>query len=200
LGVRPAGKKVPDGFPAVEFGRTWTYGMNANELEWYQLLYGCIAKFGPEGGLIRAGTGGVPVDYGYQEPRARGRKTEVKGAQWMFFGASPVPNWRIGYPDVCLCESPRFDVDGYGRVFFPDAARFRVGVLDTNGNFIRWFGSYGNPDSAGRDSAVPTPDIPLYWPYLVEADEGAVYIGDRVNRRIVAVTLRYAATSVCATQ
>ncbi len=33
--------------------------------------------------------------------------------------------------DICQCESARFDVDGYGRSFFPDAARFRIGVLDT---------------------------------------------------------------------
>jgi hypothetical protein len=80
-------------------------------------------------------------------------------------------------------------VDGYGRSFFTDAARFRVGMLDTNGNLLGWFGSYGNADSAGADSKVATPAIPLYWPYHVSVDDGNVFVGDRLNRRVVRVRL-----------
>jgi hypothetical protein len=94
---------------------------------------------------------------------------------------------------VCLCESPRFDVDGYGRCFFPDAAGFRVGVLDTGGNLLKWFGSYGNVDSAGPKSRVPTPEIAFHWPYSICVDDRVVYVGDRLNRRVTAVKLEYAA-------
>lgn len=95
-----------------------------------------------------------------------------------------------------MCESPRFDVDGYGRCFFPDAARFRCGVLDANGNLIVWFGDYGNADSAGPGSAVPSPAIPFCWPYTIEAgDDGMVYVGDRMNRRVVAVRLSHTVTA-----
>ena len=167
-----------------------------NRINGYPLIYGSIVKFGPQGGVIRDGVGGVVCNYGH------GRRIEVKGARWIFPGASPVTSWATpkrdpGTINVCLCESPRFDVDGFGRSFFPDAARCRVGVIDTAGNEIGWFGSYGNPDSAGPGSAIPTPDIPLCWPQAVAVGDDAVYIGDRLNRRIVAVRLRYAAEATC---
>ena len=103
-------------------------------------------------------------------------------------------SWRTpGTPDICNCESPRFDVDDYGRSFFPDAAACRVGMLDTNGNFLGWFGDYGNVDSAGKKSSVPAPAIPLFWPYSVAVGDDTVYVGDRLNRRVVRVRLAYAA-------
>src|SRR5262249_41187332 len=39
-----------------------------------------------------------------------------------------------------------FDVDDFGRSFFPDAGRSRMGVIDTNGNEIAFVGQYGNRD------------------------------------------------------
>jgi len=84
-------------------------------------------------------------------------------------------------------------VDGFGRSFFPDAGRCRVGVVDTAGNELTWFGKYGNQDSGGPASAVPTPEIPLWWPQAVAVGDDAVYIGDRLNRRVVRVKLLYAA-------
>jgi hypothetical protein len=190
VGARPAGKRMPDGIKG-EFGKSWASGTPANELEWYELLYGCIVKFGPEGGALRKGIGGVPLEYSWSgNPEYT---LDLKGAKWTYFGASPLVSWRNGAPDVCFCESPRFDVDRFARVFFPDAARFRVGVLDTAGNELCFFGAYGNADSAGPKSAIPAPAIPLFWPYLVEADDGLVYVGDRLNRRVVAVRLAHAA-------
>jgi len=192
IGVRPPAKKVPDTFAAVDRGKPWKYGTNSNQFDWYTLMYGSIVKFGPEGGQIRADIGGSAADFGYDN------RVEIKGAKWTFFGASTVPSWRTkGTPDVCLCESPRFDVDGFGRSFFPDACRFRVGVIDTAGNEVCWFGSYGNQDSAGPDSAIPTPDIPLYWPQAVAVGDDAVYVGDRLNRRVVRVKLAYTAEATC---
>ena len=192
LGVRPTGKKVPDGLKA-EFGNRWKRVRPSSEMDWYRYLYGCIVKFGPEGGEIRSGgEGGVPVEYSWAS------KTRVKGAKWMHFGASPVVSWRNGAPDVCFCESPRFDLDLHSRIFFPDAARFRVGVLDSAGNEICTFGAYGNPDSAGSKSAIPKPGIPLFWPYMIAADDGVVYVGDRLNRRVVAVRLDCAKEETCA--
>lgn len=192
LGVRPLGQKVPDAFARVQRGKPWKYGMNSNTMDWYTLMYGSIVKFGPEGGEIRTGARGLPVSHGYAN------QVEVQGAKWLFFGASPVPSWRTkAAPDVCLCESPRFDVDGFGRSFFPDACRFRVGVIDTAGNEICWFGSYGNQDSAGPGSAVAVPEIPLWWPYAVAVGDDAVYIGDRLNRRVLRVKLAYQAEATC---
>lgn len=192
LGLRPGKDLLPPGLkgqvPEAAKDSDAVSGVNC-----YPLIYGSIVKFGPEGGVIRPNIGGVACNYAW------GTHIEVKGAHWMFSGASPVVSWRVpGTPDICNCESPRFDVDGYGRSFFTDAARFRVGMLDTNGNLIGWFGSYGNADSAGPDSKVPTPEIPFYWPYHVSADEGELYVGDRLNRRVVHVRLTHAVVETAA--
>lgn len=195
IGVRPPAVPVPAELAALDRGRPWKHGMNSNELDWYSLLYGSIVKFGPAGGVIRADSGGVPVAYGYAN------KTEIRGAAWLYFGASSVPSWRTkGTPDVCLCESPRIHVDAFGRCFFPDAARFQVGVLDAAGNPIGFFGNYGNADSGGPASAVPQPEVAFGWPQAVAADDRFVYVGDRVNRRVVRVRLTYAAEQSCAVE
>lgn len=191
-GLRPGTALLPAGLKGIPASRKdpdATYGLNA-----YPLIYGSILKFGPEGGALKLGKGdGVACNLGFGMP------VNVTGAKWITPGASNVPSWRIaGTPDICLCESTRFDVDGYGRSFYPDAGRFRVGVLDTNGNHLGSFGSYGNQDSRGPKSAVPTPAIALWWPQSVVVTDGYVFIGDRLNCRVVRVKLDYAATGTVA--
>jgi len=161
-----------------------------NKLNSYPLIYGSIAKFPPTGGEIRDGIGGVVCNYGH------GRRIEVKGAEWIFPGASTVTSWATPKKDkgtvtICLCEAACFDVDEFGRSFFADAGRCRVGVIDTAGNEICWFGSYGNQDAPG-------PQIALAWPQAVAVGNGCVYVGDRVNRRVVRVRLDCAALETAA--
>jgi hypothetical protein len=107
IGVRPAGMRVPDGLKA-DFGKPWSRDLPTSEMEWYQLMYGCIVKFGPEGGALRQGIGGVPMEYSWSGEKKY--TVDLKGAKWIHFGASPLVSWRNGAPDVCFCESPRFDV------------------------------------------------------------------------------------------
>ena len=134
----------------------------------------------------------------------------ISGDLWQYFGVGPIPAYKGGtYKHYayggCGCESMRFDVDGHGRTFAPDAARFRVVVLDTNGNQICCFGGYGNQDSpsagsgrgAGPRSAVPDPEIPFAWPAAVGVSDRAAYVGDLLSRRIVRVELGYAAEATC---
>jgi hypothetical protein len=191
-GLRPGRCTLPPGLqgqlPEGRRDRDAVNGVNS-----YSLIYGSIVKFGPEGGTIRKGAGGVRCNYSY------GDVTEVKGAKWIVPGASTVCSWGAANDGVyaCRCELPGFDVDGFGRSFFCDAGRFRVGVLDTAGNEIGWIGSYGNQDSAGPGSAIPTPEIAFAWPQAVAVGDDAVYVGDRVNRRIVRVKLVYAAEESC---
>jgi hypothetical protein len=91
----------------------------------------------------------------------------------------------------------RFDMDEYGRLFVPDVFRFSVGVVDAAGNEITRFGAYGNVDSAGSSSAVPTPDIPFGSPNAVAVSGDNVYVADRKNRRVVVMRLRHAAEQTC---
>jgi len=66
-----------------------------------------------------------------------------------------------GGSDTCMCEGSKFDVDEYGRVFYPNLNQFRVEMLDTNGNLIGTFGGYGNVDSGlGLGSWVPGKRLP----------------------------------------
>ncbi|MHC4916475.1 MAG: SMP-30/gluconolactonase/LRE family protein [Planctomycetota bacterium] len=174
--------KVPDGAEDPEAVR----GVN-----YYPLMCGSVVKFGPEGGKIQPNVG-TPCNFAF------GRPIGIEGAKWIAPGASNVHSWRSkGTKDICSCESSRFDVDGFGRSFYPDAVRFRVGVLDTAGNRICTFGTYGNPDSAGPKSKVPTPEIPVYWVSAVAVDDNCAYIGDRLARRAVQVDLKYAAEETC---
>jgi hypothetical protein len=204
-GLRPGKDTLPPGLqgqlPDGPGDRDAVNGVNN-----YPIMYGSIVKFGPEGGVIKKGCGGVPCNYAY------GAVTEVKGAKWIVPGASTVASWKSPTKiQSCFCELPGLDVDGFGRSFFCDAGRFRVGVLDTAGNEIGWIGSYGNQDSGvpreekPRQAAGPEPrtlnpensSIPFAWPQAVAVDDHAVYVGDRLNRRIVRVKLGYAAEQTC---
>ncbi len=222
LSARPGHELIPpslkDRIPNAKNDPDTVAGYN-----YYSLLYGSILKFGPEGGKILpekqycgAAHTKDPEDARkcrrhWQQDRSLpregsvlcnhgwgGKEILVQGARWIFSGASPQPDW-YDRPMLymCNCDSSRFDVDGFGRVFFPDACQFRAGVLDTNGNLVAWFGSYGNQDSAGPGSKAPQPEIAFYWPWLVCVDDGRAYVGDRLNRRVVAVKLDYAAEAAC---
>ena len=63
----------------------------------------------------------------------------------------------FGTSHICIeggnCENRRFDVDPFGRVWYPDLGRCRAGVPDTDGNLIATFGSCGNAESRGAEEA-----------------------------------------------
>jgi hypothetical protein len=97
----------------------------------------------------------------------------------------------------CHCETTRFDIDGYDRLFIPDIFRFRIYALDANGNVITHFGSYGNMDSRGPGSPVPTPEIPFGWPLSAECAHDKVYVADVINKRVVAIEFDYEVSEEC---
>ncbi len=154
------------------------------------MQYATIFKFPPTGGAIVLDPQGD-----YTAVALYNRKSvSVKNALW---------TKRLGYIGShggelgCSCETTRFDIDEYGRLFVPDIFRFRVYVLDGAGNEITHFGSYGNMDSRGPGSPVPTPEIPFGWPLSVECAGGRAFVADVVNRRVVAVRFEHAATAEC---
>ncbi len=159
------------------------------KINWYA-WYGGVLKFPPSGGEVGGEKGEA-----YTSQCGGKLHVKVEGALWVRTGVYPVPGgarW-LG----CSCIRARFDVDGFGRVFMPDAATCSVRVFDTNGNPIKRFGSYGNMDSQGPGSKIPVPEIPLAWPMYVAASDEAVYVSDVINRRIVKAKLSYAAQESC---
>jgi len=152
--------------------------------------YASIFKFPPSGGKIVADKSGKYVGQCQYDPT----RLTVKDALWVrrlgYIGSH-------GHEIGCHCETTRFDLDGFGRLFVPDVFRFRVYVLDSAGNEITHFGSYGNMDSRGPGSPVPSPEIAFGWPLSVECAGGRVFVADLVNRRVVAVKFEHAAEATC---
>jgi DNA-binding beta-propeller fold protein YncE len=173
---------------------------------WYSYMYGSILKFPPTGGVIwhhkdlpKSAVGTPPPELLAQpkvpfkrhfssEPHLTG---DVQGALWTRFGYAPYSAHMSGNTAHCMCEGSGFDVDAFGRVFFPNLGQFRVEVIDTNNNAITTFGRYGNEDGGAAA-------IPLAWPTYVAVSDRWAYVADTVNRRVVRVKLAYAAEATCA--
>jgi sugar lactone lactonase YvrE len=162
----------------------WKFGIN-----WYA-WYGAVLKFPPAGGSIGKDTGNVYTTQCGQKPDIK-----ADGVVWAHTGIYPMPGggkW-LG----CTCLSARFGIDGFSRIFIPDAAACSVRVIDANANPLTRFGSYGNMDSQGPKSTVPVPEIAFAWPQYIAVSNEAVYISDVINRRIVRVNLNYETSKEC---
>jgi len=159
---------------------------------------GMVLKFPPSGGRINYGRRGAPTtpeeDANLRSVHRSGNllPLEAKDLLWGWFGLSPQPPTHnvTGWSNY-VGQTARFDVDAHGRVFAPDAYTNAVQVLDTQGNAVLRIGSYGNPDSAGPKSGIPTPEIPFAFPYCVAATDEALYVSDYVNMRVVRIRLGY---------
>lgn len=98
---------------------------------------------------------------------------------------------------ACHCTKPRFDVDGYGRLYIPNTFTYKVAVVDNADNPILSFGGYGNWDAQGPQSSEPKPEIPLGWPIFAGASDKYVYVGDVLNHRVVRADKIFAAEETC---
>jgi hypothetical protein len=208
--VKPEGRSFPAFFdgkmqpPPAQTG-------NGDDRYYYSYMYGSIVKFPPDGGAIwyrkEAGEGveGQPPAALLAKPRVKvsahdGYRTlvpaELQGALWYHFGFAPYSATSASCALTCMCEGGGFDVDAYGRVFFPNLGQFRVEVLDTNGRPITTFGKYGNQDDGVASARDPLP-IPLAWPLSVAVSDTHAYVADTVNRRVARVRLAFAADETC---
>ncbi|HOX05272.1 MAG TPA: hypothetical protein PK280_02630 [Planctomycetota bacterium] len=201
--IRPKDEPVPAEFAAY-IGTGKSFGRNDPRGN-PQQMWGSIVKFSPKGGTfdwppIGAGSTQnslVPKPYEGEPKLDPELKTvdaacfvgnderihgpaKVTGALWMHYGISHIENF------YCNCESTRFDVDEFGRVWYPDLVRCRVGVLDTNGNPVTRFGTYGNADSTG-------PEIAFAWLSGVGVTDRYAYAADGLNRRVLRIRIVYAA-------
>ncbi|MHC4917386.1 MAG: hypothetical protein ACYTGB_18060 [Planctomycetota bacterium] len=128
-------------------------------------------------------------------------KAWVEGAEWMYGG--------VGYGGFnsskggggCACWNARFALDLYARSFATELNRFRVAVLDTNGNLITRIGKYGNVDDGvplikEGGPAKPRPvggdEVALCRPaYVATYTDRRLFIADYGNYRILSVALDY---------
>jgi hypothetical protein len=211
--VKPKGKLFPKDFKDVVARGPKGAKRQGTPTSAVMTMYGSILKFSPKGGMVKypkiKWRGATNADPFKGEPKlAPGLRSEdvsfyygtkfqalssakVIGAEWIRMGISHIDMF------YCNCESTRFDVDEFGRVWYPDLGRFRVVVLDTNGNELTYFGAYGNADSAGPDSSIPKPEIAFAWLIGVGVTEKYAYMGDSLNRRLLRTKLTYAAEATC---
>lgn len=204
LAARKIGTKEPEGIaPGARFDPIW----------------GTLLKFDsafdkyPVGRIH--GTWDTPAPAGgatFTRDDSREKPTPEK-LLWCYAGLSPSCSL-VGY---CVCYNSRFDLDGFDRAWVPMSQNFSVDALDANGNVILRVGSYGNPDSRGKDSPVLdaktgqlrprrvddpanlkppkelAEEIGLRSPRFVAASDEALYINDTGNQRFVRCALSYAA-------
>ena len=125
----------------------------------------------------------------------------VEDVEWMYGG--------VGFGGFnsskggggCACWNARFALDLFARCFATELNRFRVAVLDTNGNLILRIGKYGNVDD-GRPLILkggprdPRPvggdEVALCHPsYVATHTDRRLFIADYGNYRILSVKLGY---------
>ncbi len=226
--VKPVGQPYPEEFKGVfsrlEMGKTRPRGGSAQDNT--ANMYGSVVKFSPKGGMFHF-SARKAHDVPYKgKPKLDGLKTvdssyyartsyqpvKVTGAEWIAPGYSHVEI------RGCNCQTTRFDVDEFGRVWFPDLNRFRVNVIDTNANPVAHFGGYGNAESMGPRSPVldpksgklrprrngeklkspfAEPGIAFSWLAAVAVTDRYVYTGDALNRRVLKIKITYAAEESC---
>jgi hypothetical protein len=211
--VRPLKRLIPEFFDG-KLKPVKSQGIGGTD--WYSYMYASIVKFSPKGGAVwfdrkAAAKAPAQIQAMPKQPfnfrtRHRGPRPpgDLQGAQWVRFGFAPYASTYGGGTPRCQCEGSGFDVDGFGRVFYPSLGRFRVEVIDNNNNLIGTFGKYGNADSqlvpTGSKDGKPliaVPEIPLCWPTYVAAGDNYAYVGDVVGMRTVKVKLAYAAEATC---
>ncbi len=95
----------------------------------------------------------------------------VEGAEWMYAGLSPAVK------QGCSCPSSRIHLDWYKRTYVPEAYRYSIGILDTNGNLIMHVGRYGNLDDALKMEKGST-DIAVNRPRFVGGTDNYMAFDD----------------------
>jgi hypothetical protein len=129
--------------------------------------------------------------------RCTATPAEVQGALWMKYGVSYVLDMVPSHNRRCHCVATEFKVDPFGRVYYTDQGRFRIVVLDTNGNEIMAFGQYGNQDDASAEGSP----MPLFsWFTGLGVSDRNIYVADGSNRRVLRMKVTYGADETVAVE
>jgi hypothetical protein len=161
IGVDPAGNiyvgaAVKPGGKAVPDGvAALAPNTGSESLGWWaEQMYGSIIKYTPSG-------------------------TKV----WEYFGQSPASLSKPNPPrgTHCVCNVSRFDIDGFGRIFLPDAFRISVVALDNNRNEIMRF---------NHKPILEMKKVPFAWPHAIEVTDKAIFVGDQINDQVICLALK----------
>jgi len=163
----------------------------------YRVAVGSVVRFGPEGGAMK-------------DEQTSPIATTLEGAKKVYPGLAPFSSHAeaFGGNTCCVCRTPRFDLDRYGRLALPNCMTNSVLVYDNAGNVILEFGKYGNFDSQFVNplptdakqqglAAISMPDIPLAWPTGAGFGQDHIYVNDTYNRRAVRVDVTFKSEEIC---
>ena len=173
---------------------------------YYNDLSGTLLKFSKgKGRILTMGGKNIPVELKNSE--APKRSVDLKGTtgsawvedgDWMYGGVGyGGKNRGVG----CACWTSRYTLDYFARSFAPELDRYKVAVLDANGNLILRIGQYGNIEDGKPTDLAGGPKNPrsiggdevalFHGAYLATLSDKYLYIADPGNLRILKVKLGY---------
>jgi hypothetical protein len=172
---------------AGSYDRTWAGGGFTDTITqkfWAKLAYGSILKFDSTGGsVVLTGAGCTPNALdpasdtlmggsGGQETYA----ARARGLKWMYYGYSHVLS-HGSRGSLCWCHSTRFDMDRFGRIFFPNTFQHEMTAIDANRNLVFRL--------KNRDVSAAA----IGLGHHIEVTDRALYVADHYNNQVVSFTL-----------
>lgn len=131
-------------------------------------LYGSIAKMRPDGGvLVQSASTAAPYTGG---STAQNKYIDARGVEWTHYGLSHV--LVHGGMGGCWCNQIRFDIDKYGRIFYPNTFNYEMCAMDNNRNAIY------------RVKNREVPGLALSVGHQVRATDRGLYITDAYRNRV----------------
>jgi len=101
----------------------------------------------------------------------------------------------------CACWNSKYTLDYLGRSFAPEIDRYKIAVLDSNGNLILRIGQFGNVDDGmpidivggpSKPNSIGSDEVALFHgAFLATQSDKTLYIADPGNLRILKVKLNY---------
>lgn len=173
--IKPKGDTVPPeirsrlpGSPTGIYFTGYTNG-EPNLAGYASCWYGSIVKFRPAGGTAYYNTAG-------QYMMSPDCPIEMTGHEWMYYGASIQTSWSpFRVRNSCACFTPRFDVDRFSRVIFPNVFENNYVCLDAEKNLLF---KMHNRDFL-KDSVYVGTGASL------QATDNGLYIGDGTNNQVL---------------
>lgn len=186
--LRPNGKYLPDFIPADSLDNVLippyigpadtpnaTKAAKARLLTQRKIaheLIGSIIKFSPSGGTLKK-TAGTSAPYTCGTP-AGDWYIQGTGVDWIHYGVSHVETHSSAGVGACVCNQIRFDVDRFGRIYYPNTFMHEFCAIDNNRNPIY------------RIHNRDVPGLKLSMAHQIRHTDNGLYVTDMYRSRIVA--------------
>ncbi|MBL8027155.1 MAG: T9SS type A sorting domain-containing protein [Fibrobacteres bacterium] len=154
--------------------------LETSQKAWAYEMYGSVLKFDSTGGSILYGTtgnlvtGGGGFHPGNCATWQSYHKCSTQGLIWMHYGMSHILTHTTYRITKCWCAQSRFDVDGYGRVFYPNTFMCEFAGIDNSKNMLFRIKNRDLPDG-----------VAIGVGSQIEVTDEALYVVDYYNNKIV---------------